>query len=239
MKLLKDEFVKVQYFFPNLFLADEQTIKGELNFCACYKKIVFNNISKFVIESCKQNDNNCIEDVYSIEIELGKNNKTDNPPKVFETEGRIENLAISLGKTLNDLHLNEDKSCCLGIFSPSDRLSLCDFVLERVYPYFVWQAYFAKHREIPPCGECSHDGQVAINSRIKEEENNRKFLFSKLKDKPTGKNRNKLCSCGSGKKYKKCCLESDREVNGKINKVDNCLLYFKNLENQGNNLEKQ
>ena len=232
MKLSKDEIVKIQKNFPNLFLADEQTIKGELNFCACYKKIVYNNTSKFVIKSCKQNDDNCIEDVYSIEIEFDKKNKPDSLPKVFETEGRIENLAISLGKTLNDLHLNKDKSCCLGIFSPSDQLSLCDFVLERVYPYFVWQAYFAKHRKIPPCGECSHDRQVAINSRIKEEENNRKFLFSKLTDK----NRNKLCSCGSGKKYKKCCLESDKE---EINKIDNRLSYFKILEKEGNKLKKQ
>ena len=210
----QNKFEKIQEKFPNLYyIKNKETIEGELNFCSRYNKITCNNISKWDIEFCDNNKDEYVEDVYSIRICLDKKDRVNGFPVVFETDDRIKNLAKSLGKSLNDLHLNNpDKSCCLGIFVPSYCPSLYDFVIKVVYPYFVWQAYFEKYRKIPPCGQCPHNPKDAIDIRIKDEENNRKFFLAQHSYKPSGNNRNKLCLCGSGKKSKKCCLRYDKKA---------------------------
>lgn len=221
IKCSPKEFNELQEkYFQNLyFVENENKIKGELDFHARYINVGCNGIDKWNIEPCDRNENNCIEDVYSIEIDFNKPD-INRYPVVFETDERIKKLAGSLGKSLIDLHLYTDGSCCLGVFSPFDNLSLYSFVFERVYPYFVWQAYFSKYKKIPPCGECPHDLEKAIYSRIEDEQNNRNLLLSKWKDILTGNNRNKPCPCGSGKKYKKCCINN----NQKIRIIENYLL---------------
>ena len=223
---------KLKKTFPNLdYIKDKETIEGELNFCSRYKKITCNNISKWEIEFCDKSNNGYIEDVYSIKICLDKKDSFNGFPVVFETDERIEKVADSLKKSLNDLHLNNpDKSCCLGIFSPSYCPSLYDFVIKVVYPYFVWQAYFEKYRKIPPYGQCPHNSQDAIDVRIKDEENKRNFFRAKQKEKPSGNNRNKLCSCGSGKKYKKCCFHYDEETETGVFKAEESISYLNTLK---------
>lgn len=235
IKYDSNELEKIQKRFPNLyFVEDDKTIRGELNFCDHYKNVGCNDIDEWIIESCDSSTDDCVEDVYSIEINFNKEDTLNKFPKVFETDKRIENLATSLKKPLKDLHINDDKSCCVGIFSPSDRLLLYDFVIKRVYPYFVWQAYFDKYNEVPPCGELPHDWRQAILIRITDEENNIKLVNSKQKGNPTGNNRNKPCPCDSGKKYKKCCLNSDKEADSKIKEGEAILSYFKKIETQDN-----
>ena len=217
-----EELREIQKIFPNLYYAEKKKIKGELDFCAHYKDIGCNGISKWVIEPCNRNQSDCIEDAYSIEIDLEK-------PSVFETGGRIERLAKSLGKKNADLHLNEDRSCCLGIFPPANRLS--KFVIEQVYPYFVWQAYYEKYRSVPPCGECPHSRSDAVSSRIIDEKNYLRILLRKQKSQPKSKKKNEPCPCGSKKKYKKCCYICDTKIEKKIRKTKACLSYLKSQQN--------
>ena len=223
-----NELEKLKKTFPNLdYIKDKETIEGELNFCSRYKKITCNNIHKWEIEFCDKSDDGYVEDAYSIRAFLKQRDQNNKLPTVFETDGRIKKVAVSRRNTLNDLHLNSDESCCLGIFPPSYCLSLYDFVIKAVYPYFVWQAYFEKYKTIPPCGECPHDWQKALATRINEEENERNFFLAQQTEKPSGNNRNELCPCGSGKKYKKCCFQKDKEAETEINKTDESISYLK------------
>ena len=187
IKYDSEEFQKIQLFFPDLFYEPKNgCIKGEFGINARYEKRS-KKIRKdyWEIVSCTSNDD-CPTDCYEIKIYL---NKIENRwPKVFETGGKIQRLAEELGKPISDLHLDQDNSCCLGIPDNPD-ITLYNFVLRKVYTYFVWQAYFAKYKKIPPCGEYSHGDQGA-----REFEKDRKAQC-----------RNNLCICGSGKKYKKCC----------------------------------
>ena len=232
IKNILEEFHKTKKYFPSLDLVDNETrIVGKLGFCCHYKDDGYDGISKWIIKSCNLGENDCIEDFYEIEINL--NNTLNGPPVVLETAERIRKLADSLGKPLEDVHLNSAGSCCLGIFPPFERLS--KFVMEAVYPYFVWQAYYEKYRDIPPCGECPHNWKEAIAVRINEEENNLLIQRNEQRGQPEGSNRNKPCPCGSGRKYKKCCFDSDRKKDTEINKTMASLQYLKNLPEKQNN----
>ena len=226
-----NELEKLQKVFPDLdYIKDKETIEGELKFCSRYKRITCNNISKWDIEPCDNSDDGCVGDVYSIKICLDKKVQINEFPVVFETDDRIKNLAKSLEKSLNDLHLNSDGSCCLGIFPPNYYPTLYDFVTKAVYPYFVWQAYFEKYKKVPPCDECPHNSQKAIAIRISEEENNCNFFLAQQTEKPSGNNRNKPCLCDSGKKYKKCCLHHNEKLETKVLKAKESIFYLNTLK---------
>lgn len=219
-------------YFPHLRLnEDKHKISGEIYFYARYKTVECDGISNWVIEPGSRGKDNCVEDVYSIEIDLRKKEITNAPPiilaVVFETEGRIEKLASSMGKDPMHLHLNGDGSCCLGIFPPR-QLSLRDFVLERVYPYFVWQSYYEKYDRVPPCGECPHSFLEALDVRIIDEENKHKLSHKQQKNKSKGNYRNRPCHCGSMKKYKKCCGASGKTYTA-ISNAENSLSMLKQL----------
>ena len=176
------EMDKIQRHFPGLYY-DKGAIRGEVSFSARYELSVIKDKKKWTITSCSSGKD-CIQDVYEIEILL------NGQPKVFEVGGRIKKLAKEIGRPVIDLHIYpEDESCCLGIFLRNERETLSDFVIKKVYPYFVWQAYFEKFRKTPPCGEYSHgkQGQQEFWTDIFE----------------TG--RNERCPCGSGRKFKICC----------------------------------
>ena len=222
------EFEKLRKISPGLrYIKTTGTVEGELNFCSRYKKITCNNIHKWEIEPCDKSKDDCVEGSYSIRINLKKPDPINQLPTVVETDGKIKKVAVSRRNTLNDLHLNSDESCCLGIFPPSYCLSLYDFVIKAVYPYFVWQAYFEKYKKTPPCGACPHDWQKALATRINEEEDKRKFFLAQQTEKPSGNNRNKPCPCGSEEKYKKCCFDKDKEAEAEINKTDEAISYLK------------
>lgn len=180
------DFSLLQSDFPNLFY-DEKTnsVRGELDFNACYKNIGKKNKDKWNIFPCINNDD-CLCGCYEIEIQLSRSS-----PIVFETSRKIEALAEKIDKSYNDLHLyGNNNQCCLGL-GISQNITLSQFIINVVYPYFVWQAYFAKYKKIPPCGEYPHSKTVAIGEYYRDKNN---------------LGRNDICLCGSGKKYKNCCI---------------------------------
>ena len=176
------EMEKIQCRFPGLYY-DKGAVRGEISFGARYELSGRKKKREWIITNCSSGKN-CIQDVYEIEIFL------NGQPKVFEVGGRIKKLAKEIGHPIIDLHLfPEDGSCCLGIFLVNEKETLSDFVINKVYPYFVWQAYFEKFKKIPPCGAYSHGKQG-------------KREFQKH---VSDISRNDRCPCGSGLKFKICC----------------------------------
>ena len=173
----------IQQYFPELVVESGEVV-GRMRFYSRYVKN--RNSDEWTINACNRNYSECFKGDYKIRI-----TSTNDVLAVFETEGKILNLARRLDKHITDLHLNLDESCCLDYFI-GKKLTLCQFILNKVYPYFCWQAYYAQFNEIPPCGEYSHDSIQAKN----EFESDVKKL-----------GRNSFCFCGSGKKYKKCCQQ--------------------------------
>jgi uncharacterized protein YecA (UPF0149 family) len=51
-----------------------------------------------------------------------------------------------------------------------------------------------------------YDGLLTSNPKVMEEIDNQIVATKSSPKKSTKINRNEKCSCGSGKKYKKCCL---------------------------------
>ena len=183
-----EEMRKINFKFPNLYY-DDGKIKGEIDFKAKYvlarkKK---GQTEKWMICDCEDGEE-CIIDAYDIAIHLDTSY-----PRVFETAQRIRNLANERKLGLADVHLfPKDGSCCLGLFLENPNETLSSFVVHKVYPYFVWQAYFEKYNKIPPCGEYSHG-----------ETGRREFEIDLM-----SVSRNQPCPCGSGKKLKHCCIQT-------------------------------
>ena len=174
---------KINQFFPDLRIVDGE-IKGQIAFSSKY---VQNKHKKWMIESCNSyNDSECVKGRYQIRIAASPMGVFE----VFETEGKILKLAKKLNISNHDLHLHNDGSCCLDFILAIDpKLDIKDFILNKVYPYFVWQAYFEKFRSVPPSGEYSHGDKALVE------------FINYVK----AMNRNDYCFCGSGKKSKRCC----------------------------------
>ena len=180
------EMEEINCHFLNLFYS-EDVVKGEIDFSVKYKPSISKNIKYWNIVPCSS-EHGCIQDVYDIEIRL--KDLRDGKPKVFEIGGRIKRLAEKLNLPIVDLHLYPgDEDCCLGRFLPNSNESLSKFIINKVYPYFVWQAYYSKYRKIPPVGEWSHGAQ----GRQEFDRHIRKI------------GKNQPCPCGSGENFKNCC----------------------------------
>ncbi len=179
------EMEEINRHFLNLFYS-EDVVKGEIDFSVKYKPSISKHIKYWNIVPCSSG-HGCIQDVYDIEIRLKE--LRDGKPKVFEIGGRIKRLAEELNLPIIELHLYpDDGDCCLGIFFPNSNETLSEFILNKVYPYFVWQAYYSQYRKIPPIGEWSHGAQG-------RQEFSRYIQIL---------GRNQPCPCGSGKKFKIC-----------------------------------
>lgn len=176
------EMEKIQCRFPGLYYY-RGAVRGEISFGARYELSGRRKKKEWIIVDCSSGED-CIKDVYEIEIRL------NGQPKVFEVGGRIKKLAKKLDRPIIDLHLfPNDESCCLGIFLVNEKETLSDFVINKVYPYFVWQAYFEKFGKIPPCGEYSHGEQG----------------MKEFREYVSNIGRNDRCPCGSVLKFKICC----------------------------------
>lgn len=183
----KQDFSLLENDFPDLYYDEKHNaVKGELSFTACYKNKGKKGKDKWIIFPCSD-EKECLHGYYEIAIHL--NNGT---PIVYEVSNKIQKLARQLGKQYADLHLYNDFKCCLGL-GVNTNLLLSAFITNRVYPYFVWQAYFEKYNKTPPCGEYSHNIDIA-----------RKEYFNDMKNLGA----NDPCLCYSGKKYKNCCLKT-------------------------------
>ncbi len=197
------------------------------------------NFTYWEIEQCRDDQNGCITGEYLIEIDLNQKNRY---PKVYEVGEKIESLANKLTKKVIDLHLfPQDHRCCLNIISTkslSTRASLSDFIHHDVYPYFVWQSYYYKYRKIPPCGESPHSTKEALEEEIEDREKRLEFCKSEIISKTGKTGRNDLCLCGSGKKYKKCCLSKHEPHKIKINQIRNELVDLNKIKRQSKNNDK-
>lgn len=188
MKLTNYSLKKIQRHFPELHLFNGD-IQGEIIFSAMYLK---NKRGQWVIESCNgDHEKKCVKGNYQIKIILDQEGKLI----VFETGGKIATVANRLGIPTQNLHIENDGSCCLD-FAVHPQLNVKEFILNKVYPFFVWQAYYEKFEQVPPCGEYSH------GMKAKQE-----FIHDVKKI-----SRNDICFCGSGKKHKKCCLFLLRKI---------------------------
>ena len=193
------KFKEIQISFPNLYYEKGgNSINGELDFYARYHKIdkKKRKINWKIVPCSSGND--CFHGCYEIKILLSSTQHEW--PKVYETSGKIKKIAQETNKEEIDLHLDpSDSSCCLGIcINPN--ISLNFFIFNIVYPYFVWQAYFSKYRDIPPCGEYSH-GTKGIQECLQR-------LNKHGKNEP--------CICGSRKKYKECCFQNKDAIKNKL-----------------------
>ena len=222
-----EELEKAQSWCPEIsYCQDKNSIVGTLRISPChYKKKSYpkspgrNPI--WEILQGKDNQGRCTTGEYSIEINFDqKDSWYPWYPKVYELSGKIEKLAAELGMQTTDLHLYpQDDACCLGIsINPVDSLS--EFVLHVVHPYFVWQAYYAQHEKVPPCGEYSH-GTKGHTEAISDYEETITSI-SKF-------GRNKRCPCERGKNYSDCCWHEDKEKKQNLRKWKQSVRLNKNM----------
>ena len=195
MNSINQEIKKIrEQFAQSHFDYEDNYIVGKLKFNAFYFK---NSKNDWEIQYQNEVQNTKRDHFVKGDYEL-KIKSVNGDLEVYETGGKIKSLAKKTKKNLCDFHINPNGSCCLGIFlNKNNEIPLNQFVKERVFPFFVWQAYYEKYKTIPPVGEYLH-GDLGKKEFIK--------------DSMKGRNRNKKCSCGSGLKLKKCCLN-------KVNKI--------------------
>ncbi|MBC6414496.1 MAG: SEC-C domain-containing protein [Chromatiales bacterium] len=196
-----DELQKIKEFPPTsivYYQKDTNTLAIDLKVLPCHYVEDKTQISGWVVKHCDTNAKGVITGEYAVIIDL----KTG---RVYEFEGKIKQIAKELKRKYADLHLYPNGSCCLGIDIEKKKKSLSEFVINDVFPYFVWQAYYAKYKEIPPVGEYSHGSKG-----LKEAQND--YESTMVHPRKAGAHRNKPCPCGSGKKYKKCCWIKDNKM---------------------------
>jgi len=233
------EFERITVAFPYLrYERKRNSIKGVMAFYARYINTGHMHAPRWEIESCEPDAHDCVASEYLIEIDF--NNRDENGlPKVYEIGGKIQKCKRRLNIQSNaNVHLYKDGSCCLDLYlrEEASKLSLYKFVVENIYPYFVWQAYFDKYEKEPPCGSLPHSSHKAIAARINKTKNDLNILRHEQRAEPRSSNRNKPCPCGSGKKYKKCCFAIDQSKETDIIEKERIL---KLLREYGVNLQNK
>lgn len=120
-------------------------------------------------------------------------------PSVFEESNTIRTFAFEHGIALEDLHINKNEgdSCCLGIFPEYKWAGAACFIRDKVIPFFYWQSYRRIYGE-PPWRGYLH-GIEGISEA----------MTSLAPHASKGGSRNHKCPCGSGRKYKQCCIDRD------------------------------
>ncbi len=190
--------------FPSLLYDPEnQKITGELSFCACYDrktKKLKTELSGFDEEVRTADSFLC--DVFEIEIRLDHASIGQSGwPEVREVGGRRNRIAGKFSVTIADLHFYSDtEACCLGIrYSRDVDLTVERFLYDLVIPFFYRLSYVdhfgIEAARVNLWGEYSH-GRKGF-----EEHGRDMGSLARL-----SKGRNQPCPCGSGRKYKKCCL---------------------------------
>ena len=192
LQWLRDAFPALSY-DPNA-----QVVSGDLDFCARYDA----ERDRLRIEgadqdSATQESETRLCDVFAVRIELDTvADSAIDWPAVYEPDGRCASIAAALKIPVLDLHVNSDRSCCLGIQVDPGPNSLERFIDDLVVPFFFRVAYaerFGIARARQDLWDEHRHGTDGLRDRLEE-----------LSAARTG--RNNPCYCGSGKKYKACCL---------------------------------
>ena len=205
--------------FPSLlYMPEDKKIVGELSFCACYDKATDEmKIELFGPVTDIRESDGFLCDVFEIEIRIGTEFIGKNGwPVIHEVGGRRELIAERHGVREIDLHFYSDtKSCCLGIRHSREKLSLSQFMCDLVIPFFYRLSYVNRFG-IEAARENLWEEYSHGDEGFKEHERDM-VNIGRLSI-----GRNKPCPCGSGRKYKNCCLDEvqatklfhNRRING-------------------------
>ena len=124
-------------------------------------------------------------------------------PKVYEVGGRSHQIGKKCSVETIDLHINpDDSTCCLSLqYGGHRNFRIEQFFPELVIPFFYKLSYteefgIASSRE-DLWGEYSHGKKGRAEYEAE--------MLNLAKHRP---NRNDLCPCGNGKKYKKCHMDA-------------------------------
>ena len=184
--------------FPGLsYDPSVRVITGDLDFCARYDATSEHlRIEGAAPDSVVQSERR-ICDVFSVRIELETvANSAIDWPAVYESGGRCASAADALDIPVQDLHVDSDGCCCLGIQLDPGPSSLQRFIDDLVVPFFFRVAYAERYgigRAREDLWDEYRHGADGLRDRLEE-----------LSSARAG--RNDLCSCGSGKKHKRCCM---------------------------------
>lgn len=190
--------------FPGLsYDPNTQVVSGDLDFCARYdgtsKRLQIEGAER---TSTTQESEARICDVFAVRIELGEvADSAIDWPAVYESGGRCTSIAEALEIPVQELHVDSDGSCCLGIQIDPGPNSLERFIDDLVVPFFYRIACaerFGIARVRQDLWDEYRHGADGLRDRLRD-----------LSSARTG--RNDPCSCGSGRKYKVCCLRASED----------------------------
>ncbi len=205
--------------YPSLKQKTSNIIEGRLSFrmLRLNGKYVVNPGSDLLART-KTKDYLYIFDTYNVRIEWKKDHTL---PIVFETGGKLADVAKLLNKRLIDMHQFEDGALCLA--SPielrrafPDKVKLDILIENFVIPYLFAQSYFAKHKKWI-WGDLSHGywGLIEwLGQQSRYDDDETKEIHNLLWD--YGNNDDialvlgiryrayKPCLCMSGKKVREC-----------------------------------
>lgn len=213
MKISESEIKWLNLNFPNLNYDEKsKKIMGELDFCAAYD----NDTRKIMIGNLADGTEFLIQDVFEVEICL-EDIDMNGWPKVFEIGKRYCKIAQKNNIDIIDLHINPgDNSCCLGIKHPDNRtFRIQALFYERVIPFFYRLSYVEKFG----IEAVKHDSWKEYSH---DDEGIKEYLADILNFAKSNPNRNDLCPCKSGKKYKKCHLDDVESLNRSLNELCPC-----------------
>ena len=191
------EWLKVNH--PRLeYNALQHRIAGKLGFCAEYDKAT--ELLTIGIDPADKKLHTHLCDVFEIAMRMDPDSMMPNGwPRVYEIGGRYTRIAHKMNVPTADLHFFDDGACCLGInYYPDRNLTIGRIVNELVIPFFYRLSYVDRfglnvaRRDL--WREYSH-GEMG----------HREYRADILKIS-SSLGRNEPCFCGSGRKYKLCCL---------------------------------
>ena len=202
MKLTANEIEWLESHLPGLqYESSSSKIVGELDIRAAYNR----ESGELRIGDHAREMARFIYDVFEIEIHLA-NLDVNGWPKVYEVGGRYHQISQKRNVNTKDLHINPDDTCCLGIkYGGNRNFRLKEFLSELVIPFFYQLSYTEKfgidasRKDL--WGEYSHSEKGRAEYEVE--------MLNLAKHQP---NRNDLCPCGNGKKYKKCHMDQVEAV---------------------------
>lgn len=136
-------------------------------------------------------------------------------PRIYETAGRFPRAP--------DRHMLPDGLCCLWLrpeskWDPEDRDSLLHFLDEAIL-FFERQLIYEMYPDEPWPGGARGHGLLGYRDYVLELLGEDEELLSALAPILAGGSRvgrNDRCLCGSGTKYKKCCLPQVEEIERRV-----------------------
>lgn len=211
MKILESDITWLKATFPNLrYNAEAQRIAGELDFCAAFNKR--SGRMQFGSDPTARTLYTYICDVFEIEIHLDPGSIQENGwPKVYEVGGRHIRIAEKNKVEPIDLHFYADGACCLGIrYAREKNLTIERFLYQWVIPFLYRLSYTDSYgleaARTDLWGEYSHGDQGLVE-----------HIEEMLRFARSGLGQDSPCPCGSGVKFKKCCLDEANEVTKRLN----------------------